>query len=148
MIMALRNLAMDTGLFAESEKGRQQIFMKRVVVGWILKYGYCLYLEGIGTDLYPEQGPVWDWRQKNWKEVMDRLGANYQGEGAGILRKIPDEALDEIHKIFDHTGGTQRLEDIECVSANKAAEMGLEFNDDLLNEYVVYVYNKNSYENQ
>jgi heterodisulfide reductase subunit C len=148
VIMALRNLAMDTGLFAESEKGRQQIFMKRVVVGWILKYGYCLYLEGIGTDLYPEQGPVWDWRQKNWADVMERLGANYKGDGPGILRKIPESALDEIHKIFDYTGGTERLEKIEETSKNKAAQMGLEFNDELLNEYVVHVYNKNSYENK
>jgi len=148
VIMALRELSMDTGLFAESEKGRQQIFMKRVVGGWILDHGYCLYLEGIGTDLYPEQGPVWDWRQKHWGEIINRLGGNYQGDGPGILRKIPTEALKEIGKIFDYTGGTERFQHIEDVSKNKAAEMGLEFNDNLLNEYVVHVYTKNSYEEE
>lgn len=144
VIMALRNLAMDTGLFAESEKGRQQLFLKRVVVGWILNHGYCLYLEGIGTDLYPEQGPVWDWRQEHWADVMNHLGANYKGEGPGILRRIPDEALNEIHKIFDVTGGSARLENIEKYSAAKAKEMNIELNDELLNDYVVHIYNHNS----
>jgi heterodisulfide reductase subunit C1 len=144
IIMALRNLSMDEGYFVESEKGRQQIFMKRVIGGWILNHGYCLYLEGIGTDLYPEQGPVWDWRQENWSGVMKRLGANYKGNGPGILRKIPDEALAEIKSIFDVTGGTERFEKIEAFSKAKAREMNIEFNDDLMNDYIVHVYTHNS----
>lgn len=144
VIMALRSLSQETGLFAESEKGRQQLFVKRVIGGWILKYGYCLYLEGIGTDLYPEQGPVWDWRQKNWNEHMERLGANYKGEGPGILRKIPEEALDEIRKIFDETGGTERFNKIEKYSEKKAAEMNLQFGEGLENEYFQYIYSINN----
>lgn len=144
VIMALRSLAMDTGAFVESEKGRQQLFMKRVVGGWILNYGYCLYLEGIGTDLYPEQGPVWDWRQENWAEHLNELGANYQGDGPGILRKIPEEALSEIKRIFDETGGTERFENIEKFSKAKAKEMNLELNDELLNDYVVHIYQQNT----
>jgi heterodisulfide reductase subunit C1 len=140
VIMALRNLAMDRGYFVESEKGRQQLFLKRVVGGWILNHGYCLYLEGIGTDLYPEQGPVWDWRQENWGEVMERLGANYKGKGPGILRKIPDEALEEIKKIFDVTGGTERFEKIEEFSKEKSEEMGIELTDELMNDYIKHIY--------
>lgn len=140
VIMALRNLAMETGYFAQSEKGRQQLFLKRVVGGWILNHGYCLYLEGIGTDLYPEQGPIWDWKQEHWPAVMKRLGANYKGEGPGGLRKIPDEALDEIHKIFDVTGGTERFAKIEAFSKAKSIEMGIELNDELMNDYVVHIY--------
>jgi heterodisulfide reductase subunit C1 len=144
VVMALRNLAMDKGYFTESEKGRQQLFMKRVVGGWILNHGYCLYLEGIGTDLYPEQGPVWDWRQDNWPEVMKRLGANYKGEGTGILRKIPEEALDEIRKIFDITGGTERFEKIEDFSMKKSKEMGITLTSELMNDYVNFIYTQNS----
>jgi heterodisulfide reductase subunit C1 len=144
VIMALRNLAMDTGAFAESEKGRQQLFLKRVVGGWILNHGYCLYLEGIGTDLYPEQGPVWDWRQENWADHMKKLGANYKGDGPGILRKIPAEALEEIKKIFDETGGTRRFENIEKFSKAKAEEMKIELNDELMNDYVIHIYNQDS----
>lgn len=144
VIMALRALSQEKGYFVESEKGRQQLFMKRVVGGWILKYGYCLYLEGIGTDMYPEQGPVWDWLQKNWSEVMARLGANYQGDGPGILRKIPEEALDEIREIFKVTGGDERFEKIEHFSREKAKELNLEFGEGIDNEYFSHIFSYNS----
>jgi len=142
VIMALRNLAMEKGYFVESEKGRQQLFLKRVVGGWILKHGYCLYLEGIGTSLYPEQGPIWDWRQEHWADVMERLGANYKGDGPGILRKIPEEALDEIRKIFDVTGGTARFEKIESFSEKKAEQMNLKLDGTLDNAYISHIYSK------
>ena len=144
VIMALRSLSQDLGYFVESEKGRQQLALKRTVGEWTLKFGYCLYLEGVGTDLHPEQGPVWDWKQKNWKDVFERLGANYQGDGPGILRKIPEEALDEIRKIFEVTGGKERFDKIEEFSKKKAEELGLEFGDGMDNEYFQTIYKKNS----
>ncbi len=144
VIMALRALSQELGYFVESEKGRQQLAIKRTVGQWILKFGYCLYLEGIGTDLHPEQGPVWDWIQKNWKENFERLGANYKGNGPGILRKIPEEALDEIRKIFDVTGGTERFEKIEKFSKQKAEEMNMKFDDGIDNEYFSHIYSHNN----
>jgi len=144
VIMALRALSQKLGYFTESEKGRQQLFMKRVIGGWILKYGYCLYLEGIGTNMYAEQGEVWDWRQKNWSDVMARLGANYKGDGPGILRKIPEEALDEIRRIFDVTGGTVRFDEIEKFSKSKAEEMNMQFDDSIDNEYFQYIFSHNN----
>ena len=144
VIMALRSLSQDLGFFVESEKGRQQLFMKRIVGDWILNYGYCLYLEGVGTSMYPEQGPVWDWIQKNWSENMSRLGANYKGDGVGILRKIPEDALDEIRQIFEITGGNERYEKIEAFSKLKAEEMNLQFGDGIDNEYFQYIYSHNN----
>jgi heterodisulfide reductase subunit C1 len=144
VIMALRSLSQELGYFVESEKGRQQLFMKRVIGGWILNHGYCLYLEGIGTDMYPEQGPIWDWKQANWSALMKKMGANYKGEGPGILRKIPQESLDELKEIFDITGGTERFEKIEKHSKRKAAEMNLEFGEGIDNEYFVEIYNTNN----
>jgi heterodisulfide reductase subunit C len=143
VIMALRTLSQELGYFVESEKGRQQLFIKRVIGGWILKHGYCLYLEGIGTDLYPEQGPVWDWMQENWSGVMERLGANYKGEGTGILRKIPDEAMDEIHKIFEVTGAMKKFENIESCSKKKAEELGWKLDDGIGSEYFGHIYTDN-----
>lgn len=144
VIMALRALSQELGYFVESEKGRQQLFIKRVIGGWILKHGYCLYLEGVGTDGHPEQGPVWDWRQKNWSEVMKRLGANYKGKGPGILRKIPDDALSEIDKIFEVTGGKARFEKIERYSKEKAKELGWEFKDEGIDsEYLLHIFTDN-----
>lgn len=144
VIMALRGLSQDLGYFVESEKGRQQLFIKRIIGGWILNHGYCLYLEGIGTDLYPEQGPVWDWRQKNWSAIMERLGANYKGKGPGILRKIPDEAIAEVRKIFEITGAMKRFEKIESYSKKKAEEFGWKFDDSIGCEYFIHIYTENN----
>ncbi len=144
IIMALRSLSQDLGFFVESEKGRQQLAIKRTVGEWILKHGYCLYLEGVGTDMHPEQGPVWDWKQKNWVDIFDRLGGNYKVEGPGILRKIPEEAMDEIRKIFEVTGGNERFNKIEKFSKAKAKEMGLEVGTDISSDYVKHIYTTNS----
>lgn len=135
IIIALRSLSQDLGYFTESEKGRQQLVVKRGVGEWMLKTGYCLYLEGVGTDTHPEQGPVWDWIQNNYSEVMKRMGANYKGDGPGILRKIPEESLDEIRKIFEITGGLERYEKIEKFSREKAKELGWQFDESKDCEY-------------
>jgi len=50
---------------------------------------------------------------------MNRLGANYAKTGPGILRKVPDEDLLELKKIFDVTGGTRRFNKIEECSRQK-----------------------------
>ena len=71
--------------------------------------------------------------------MFERLGANLDGKGTGILRKIPDESLDELKRIFDLTGATERFKKIEEASAKKAAEMGLEDS-----EYFVKIYNENN----
>lgn len=144
IIMALRGLSQDLGYFIASEKGRQQLAIKRTVGQWILDHGYCLYLEGVGTDLHPEQGPVWDWIQKNWKGIFNKLGANYKGEGPGILRKIPEEALEEIRKIFEVTGGMARFEKIENYSRKKAKELNMILDDGIDNEYFKHIYKSNN----
>ncbi|MFH1005586.1 MAG: 4Fe-4S dicluster domain-containing protein [Bacteroidota bacterium] len=144
IIMALRALSQEMGYFTESEKGRQQLVIKRIIGHWILEHGYCLYLEGVGTDMHPEQGTVWDWIQKNWKEIFKRLGANYQGDGPGILRKIPEDAMNEIRKIFDVTGGTTRFNKIEKFSKEKSDEMKLTLDEGISNEYFQHIYTANN----
>ncbi|MGD0754610.1 MAG: 4Fe-4S dicluster domain-containing protein [Bacteroidales bacterium] len=144
IIMALRSLSQDLGFFTESEKGRQQLVLKRTVGHWILTYGYCLYLEGVGTSMHPEQGPVWDWIQDNWRELFKKMGANYQGDGPGILRRIPEDAMDEIRKIFKVTGGMKRFENIEEFSKKKAAELNLQLDEGIENEYFRHIYKTNN----
>ena len=75
---------------------------------------------------------------------MERLGANYQKTGPGILRKVPDEDLEELKKIFDVTGGTERYNKIEELSRLKAKEMGMQFDNTMDNEYVKHIYTVNS----
>jgi heterodisulfide reductase subunit C len=144
IIMALRSLSQDLGFFVESEKGRQQLVMKRTVGQWILNHGYCLYLEGVGTDMHPEQGPVWDWIQDNWIALFKKMGANYKGDGPGILRKIPEEAMDEIREIFKVTGGMKRFENIEEFSKNKAKELNMQLDEGIENEYFRHIYKTNN----
>jgi heterodisulfide reductase subunit C len=144
IIMALRSLSQDLGFFTESEKGRQQLALKRTVGHWMITYGYCLYLEGVGTSMHPEQGPVWDWIQDNWKDVFKKMGANYQGDGPGILRRIPEDAMEEIREIFRVTGGMKRFEDIEEFSKIKALEFNMQFDEGIENEYFQYIYKTNN----
>lgn len=140
LITVLRSASQDLGYFTESEKGRQQLAVKRTVGDWILHYGYCLYPSEIRPDMHPEQGPVWEWEHANMDDVMNRLGANYRKTGPGILRKVPDEDLEELRRIFDETGGTERFRQIEECSERKAREMGMGFGEGLDNDYLQHVY--------
>jgi heterodisulfide reductase subunit C len=142
LIQALRSLSQELGYFTGSEKGRQQLALKRTIGKWILEYGYCLFPSEILPELHPEQGPIWEWEHQNIEAVMTRLGANYKRTGPGILRKIPDEALDEIKRIFEVTGASSRFDKIEDFSRKKALEMGME--DETLDNYMKFVYTANS----
>jgi heterodisulfide reductase subunit C1 len=144
LIMALRSLSQESGYFVESEKGRQQLAIKRTVGEWILNYGYCLFPSLITPENHPEQGPVWEWEHKNLVKVMERLGANYQKTGPGILRKIPKEDLDEIRKIFEVTEGMSRFNKIEEFSKMKASELGISLDEGMDNDYIHQIYTINS----
>ena len=127
IIQALRSLSVETGMFIESKQGRKQLALKRTVGEHILRYGYCVYVDEVTTDMYPEQGPVWDWLQKNRKEVLERLGTSYGKEQRGSLRNIPEESLNNLKKIFDETGATTRFDKIEHYSRQYAQQEGIEF---------------------
>ena len=144
LITVLRSVSQELGYFVESEKGRQQLALKRTIGKWILEYGYCVFPSEIAPENHPEQGPIWEWEHKNIQEVMERLGANYKQTGPGILRKIPDEALEEIRKIFEVTGGLERFDQIEDYSKKKANEMGLKMDETNNNEYFRHIYTTNS----
>ncbi|PKP19606.1 MAG: hypothetical protein CVU05_10985 [Bacteroidetes bacterium HGW-Bacteroidetes-21] len=143
LVIALRNLSQKTGFFTESEKGRQQLFLKRSIGEWILNYGYCVYAPHLHTSMFPELGDVWDWIDNHMDDVFTRVGAKLGKDGPGILRKIQSEDLDELKAIFDATGGTERYETIEKYSAKKAKEMGLNLDETHNNEYFLKIYNDN-----
>ena len=125
VIMALRDLSIRLGFFAESEKGRQMLPLTRTFVRNILEYGYCVYPETFDWNDHKESGPVWKWHMDHLDKSLARQGANYKGEGPGVLRKIPQESLDELQAIFDVTGATRWIELVEEFSRKKAEQMGL-----------------------
>jgi heterodisulfide reductase subunit C len=148
IIQALRALSTRLGYFTESEKGRQQLAVKRTVGEHILKYGYCVYFDEINTEMYPEQGPIWDWMIKNKEKVLERLNANYQGEGSGALRKISKQSLIDLQKIFDATGATERFKQIEDFSKLSAEKNNIIFCEGTDNSFFKNIYENNSNNNE
>jgi len=144
IIEALRSLSQDSGLFAESEKGRQQLMIKRSIGEWILNYGYCVVGDHLNLDLFPEQGPNWQWVLDNIELVFEKQGAHFMKEGSGAMRKVPQQDLDELYEIFKVTGGLKRFETIEKFSETKAQQMGMEFDETHDCEYFKHVYTHNS----
>ncbi len=122
IIQALRALSISTGFFANSEQGRLQLEIKRSVGEHILKYGYCVHIDEVDTGKYPEQGPVWEWYRENRESILARLGANYNQEGAGTLRKISDRSLEDLQAIFNETGAMERFQQIESGTVKQAKD--------------------------
>ena len=137
VIIALRTLSVELGYFVESEKGRQQYALAKVLCGNVLNYGYCVHPETFKYASHPEYGTVGKWIEDHLQDVYDRVGANYGKSGPGPLRKIARESLDDLQKIFDVTGGSARVEKIKDLSRKKAQEMGLseeEYFNEVFNE--------------
>jgi heterodisulfide reductase subunit C len=141
IIQSLRALSIETGLFTASEQGRKQLAVKRTVGDHILKYGYCVYIDEVDNDMYPEQGPVWRWLRNNRESMLERLGTSYGKDLSGTLRNTSQESLDDLKKIFDETGGTQRFEKIEKFSNTKANELHIDFKEGK-DDYFNYLYNE------
>jgi len=141
VIQALRTLSQKLGFFVESEKGRQQLALKRFIGDTILRTGYCITPKGILPELHPEQGTVWKWIHENDVEIYSQFTPVYRTEGAGALRSIDAQGLKELHDIFDISGGTAMFDMIESYSDKKAREMGY---DGASQEYLMDVYTKNS----
>ena len=76
--MSLRRLSQEEGYFTESEKGRQQFALKRVLGNNILNYGYCVTPDVVRPEMHPEQGPVWEWIYEHRDEFYERVHSNYR----------------------------------------------------------------------
>ena len=135
IIMALRRLSQEKGWFTESEKGRQQFALKRILGNNILNYGYCVTPDIVKPEMHPEQGPVWEWIYEHRDEVYERTHSNYKQTGAGALRKVDDDSLNELKQIFEVTGGSEFMENIETYSLQKAEEEGMDPESYFLHTY-------------
>jgi heterodisulfide reductase subunit C len=145
VVMSLRTLSQKLGFFTESEKGRQQFAIKRTVGENIFKYGYCVATYAVNPKMHMEQGPIWEYIIEHTDDIYERLGGQINEPGEGPLRKIPDDAKEELRNIFEVTGGTEFFENIEKHSKRKATEMGLEFkNEGIDNDYFIEVYTANN----
>lgn len=140
IISALRQLSQELGLFAESEKGRQQFAVKRTVGDNILEFGYCVTAYAVHPDLHPEQGPVWEHAYENMEAYFARAGGELNGR-EGPMRRITPETLAELDRIFEVTCGKRLFNAIEEASERKALAMQLGFDHKgISSEYFKHVY--------
>jgi heterodisulfide reductase subunit C len=149
VITVLRKLSQELGYFTESEKGRQQFALKRAIGDNIINTGYCVRVDIVDPKMHTEQGPVWKWYFDNVEEIVDRLGGNYNKPGPGALRKIPEESIEEIKKIYEITGGMDFYNTIEKYSREKAKNMKMSCGEDGINNeyfYHTYMENKNNHQ--
>lgn len=141
VIQALRTLSQQLGFFTESEKGRQQFAIKKLIGEHILTTGYCITPKLVNPNLHQEQGPVWRWINGNDKEVYGLFNPTYDKEGAGAMRRIDEESLSELHRIFEVTGGMAFFDTIDNFSDKKAREMGFDGADE---KYMMHTYTTNN----
>ena len=144
VIQALRTLSQKLGFFVESEKGRQQLALKRIIGEHNLRTGYCIVPRLVKPDLHPEQGTVWKWIYDNDREIYGQFTPVYMRHGAGALRRLDEESLAEINEIFKVSGGSEMFDTIERHSDRKAREMGYEEGAD--QQYMMDVFLSNSNE--
>ena len=140
----LAALSQKLGFFVESEKGRQQLALKRIIGENILRTGYCIVPRLVKPELHPEQGTVWQWIYDNDKEIYGQFTPVYMRHGAGALRRLDEKSLDEIHRIFEVSGGKEMFDAIEEHSDRKARELGYEEGAD--QKYMMDVFLNNSNE--
>ena len=126
VIQALRTLSQKLGFFVESEKGRQQLALKRIIGENILRTGYCIVPRLVKPELHPEQGTVWQWIYDNDKEVYGQFTPVYMRHGAGALRK-------------------EMLDSIEEHSDRKARELGYDQGADQQYMMDVFLHNNNEH---
>jgi len=148
LILALRNLSIETGYYMHSPRGRQMYALKKLIGETILAKGYCVHADGVDTNLFPELGPIWDWVKKNSEEVYNRFGNSYNRRGSGVLRKLSDETMHELNEIFAVTGTTQRFNQFEEDAKEHAEKTGIDIDESIWNEYFQNIYENPDYDDE
>jgi len=120
VILALRRLSIKHGLFAESEKGRQQLLAKRVFGDNMLKRGYTLTAANPVPSHFPELGEDWEYYYDHLKEMRQWWGVPMDLENSpGSHRVIPEKGMEELRAIYKATGAVKLMEQIEGGMAKK-----------------------------
>lgn len=119
LIQVLRKVSQETGLFQYSEMGRLQYDIVVNIGNNLFETGYCVTPDLMIPHNHPEQGPVWEWVYDNKEDVLERVGAAYGKEEAGACRVIPQQAMDELHAIFEQTGCIELMEKIRNYAGHR-----------------------------
>ena len=109
------------------------------------RQGYCIVPRLVKPELHPEQGTVWQWIYDNDKEVYGQFTPVYMRHGAGALRRLDEQSLEEINKIFEVSGGKEMFDSIEEHSDRKARELGYGEGADQQYMMDVFLHNNNEH---
>ena len=108
------------------EGGEKQIPEQLKNKGWVVVGVNYRFLPRVTVDkIIDDAAEAVAWVFNNIDDVFDRLGANLDKDGPGAMRKIPQKDLDELKRIYDITGATERLEHVRQAGMKKAEELGL-----------------------
>ena len=118
---------------------------RRIIGENILRTGYCIVPRLVKPELHPEQGTVWQWIYDNDKEVYGQFTPVYMRHGAGALRRLDEQSLEEINKIFEVSGGKEMFDSIEEHSDRKARELGYGEGADQQYMMDVFLHNNNEH---
>ena len=114
VILALRRLSVRHGYFAESEKGRQQLFAKRVFGENMLKRGYTLLAENITPAHFLELGENWEYYYEHREEMREWWDVPMDLENSpGSHRVIPEKDMEELRAIYQATGAIELMDAVE-----------------------------------
>lgn len=125
IVIALRHLSQRKGYFVHSRKGRQQYVIRKTVGESILEEGYCVYFDHVDLDRFPEQGPMWQWVRDHREQILAKIGASYKQQTSGPIRKIAEEDLQELRRIFEVTGGKALYDQIDEKSREVMQQMNM-----------------------
>ena len=112
LIQILRKVSQQTGMFMHSEMGKLQRDIVENIGNNLYQTGYCVTPDLLIPQNHPEQGPVWEWVIDHKKPLFEKLQTAYGTETEGALRNIPNDAMDELHAIFEITGCLDFFEQI------------------------------------
>ena len=132
------------GYVIQALRTLSQLALKRIIGDNILRTGYCIVPRLVKPELHPEQGTVWKWIFDHDKDIFPQFTPVYMRHGAGALRRLDEESLAEIDRIFEVSGGKTMFEAIEQHSDRKARELG--YADGATQEYMMDVFLNNSNE--
>ncbi|ODS40335.1 hypothetical protein BEH94_05385 [Candidatus Altiarchaeales archaeon WOR_SM1_SCG] len=120
VVLALRRLSVKTGLFAESEKGRQQLLAKRLFGDNMMNRGYTLLPTNPVPSHFPELGKDWEYYHNHLAEMREWWGVPVDLENSpGSARIIPEKDMEELRAIYKATGAVDLMNAVEDGMAKK-----------------------------
>jgi heterodisulfide reductase subunit C len=125
LISSLRQLSQIKGYHVHSVRGRQQYFGRHLWGGNLWNRACTLYFRNPDPQKHLDFGPRFATYFERKEEFMKRIGAHPDMKGPFSGRKVHNETLEELRRLWTVGGAPYFWSLIEEAGARQAAEMGL-----------------------